>query len=71
MKRGMLKFVMVNLIGKRVRYNCSISQVSRVGIVVQKTDDKIYKVRIIGEPDNSVGKFRYIGEGQIVKILDK
>ena len=57
---------MKDLIGKRIEYNCNLSQTTRKAIVEEEVNDTIYKVCLIQN-----GEIRYIGEGQINRILEE
>ena len=57
---------MVQVVGKKIKYWCSLSSDHYVGIVEKNMSDNypyVYMVKLLRD-----GAKRYIGEGQIVKI---
>lgn len=57
---------MVQVIGKRIKYYCSLSNDHYIGIVCEQIANNpraVFKVQLLNN-----NAMRYIGEGQIIKI---
>ena len=53
-----------DIVGKRIEYECPLSQSVYLAVVLEQIADNVYKVKLITNQS-----IRHIGEGQIKRIL--